>query len=191
MQLDRVPPRIVSAQLTGTTEFLPGVRPFGDRQREAVGSLAGIRRRRASEWVALSLACLSLLGQGERCRIDPRLSSPGETLKTYWQAVRSNDVAAVTDCFVERDLATPAAGMLWFLPPIQSLAIDSLRVVTVTSARVVVSYAVRFRPLGAERDRYFVNSSELVRVRGEWRLERALDEDGPSQPVPAPPAVDI
>jgi len=172
-------------------EPFSGVPFVAEPRLEAAGSLAGIRRRRASEWLALSLACLSLLGQGERCRIDPRLCSPGETLRTYWQAVRSNDVAAVTECFVDRELATPAAGMLWFLPPIQSVAIDSLRVVTVTSARVVVSYAVRFRPQGADRDRYFVNSSELVKVHGEWRLERALDDDGPSEPVPAPPAIDI
>ena len=161
-------------------EPFSGVPFVAEPRLEAAGSLAGIRRRRASEWLALSVACLSLLGQGERCRIDPRLCSPGETLRTYWQAVRSNDVAAVTECFVDRELATPAAGMLWFLPPIQSVAIDSLRVVTVTSARVV-----------AERDRYFVNSSELVKVRGEWLLERALDDDGPSEPVPAPPAIDI
>jgi len=137
------------------------------------------------------LAALSLIGQGERFHVDPRLASPSATIATYWQALRSDDAGAAGDCLVDPRDEVPFPGMLWFLPPTREMRLDHFRLVQVASGRVMVSYRVCYRPVGTHLEQSFVTGSELVRQRGEWRIARPLGEASMPDWRPIPRTVDI
>src|SRR5205814_4141924 len=79
--------------LSGTPEPSAGVdsgeQPGGDAIRDQRAGVSAMVRG----FVVIAIACMSLLGQGERSRVDPRFISPSATLTTYWNAMRSGDAA--------------------------------------------------------------------------------------------------
>ena len=193
MQLDRVPPRRHLAEYSGTLPGSLGVEEH-DRMGDAGGTRSDIHApaRMSRRGVLLvALAALSLIGQGERFRVDPRLASPSATIATYWQALRSDDSGAAADCLVDSREEMPFPGMLWFLPPTRELRLDHFRLVQVSSGRVMVSYRVCYRPEGTHLEQSFVTGSELVRQRGEWRIARPLGEASMPDWRPIPRTVDI
>jgi hypothetical protein len=129
----------------------------------------------------LSLTCWSLLGQGERCDVDSRFCSPSATLTTYWEALRSDDAGTVVQCFADPRLAVPYPGMLWFLPPSESVSVYS----------VLATYELRYRPVGQREDMMAVTGTELVHVHGEWKLSRPAPDLGLPEWRPVPQRVDI
>jgi len=191
MQLDRVPPRreasnVPSAiaghpaagQLSGTA-----ARPSGVWNVGAV--LAGIRaaRRRSAVWPrtgwrawAVVFATLSLLGQGERYRLDPRFDSPTATLLTYWAAVQDDDAEGVIECFAEPTRAIPYPGMVWAIPPARTLGLYTVRCEPAGQGRVLATYEVRVTARDALDAQRLAISTSLVRVRGAWRIDEALDD---------------
>jgi hypothetical protein len=199
VQLDRLPPRRSGADpgtpspVSGVPEddafgrdepeLLPRLDPAGhpasavgesDRPAESI-ELPGGHASRFRAWGLLLLACVSLLGQGERLRQDPRFRSPGAALETYWEALRANDVTTVAECFTEPEAAQPFPGMLWFLPPVDSLRVAEVRVVSATSGEIVAAYEVRFTPAGSARAQHFFTTSDLRRVGREWRIVPSPD----------------
>lgn len=140
--------------------------------------------------MALALS-VGLLGQGERCSIDARFSTPTTTLSTYWNALRSDDDATAIDCLLEGPYDVPYPGALWFMPPTEWLELDAFRSLPVTAGRVLVTYEVRFLPVGASLEQRFTTSHELVRGHGEWRIARTIGEAGMPEWKPIPRAVDI
>jgi len=149
------------------------------------------RRRGLREWAVLSLTCWSLLGQGERCEVDPRFSTPAATLTTYWESLRTDDAEAVEECFADPRQALPFPGMLWFLPPSETVIVGAIRYSAGTCGTVVTTYELRFRPLGSTEEMSVVTGSELVRLHGEWRIARASGEVGMPEWRPIPRRVDI
>jgi len=140
---------------------------------------------------ALVLLSLTLLGQGERCQVDPRFISPSSTLVTYWQAMREGDAEGVWECFVEGRHDLPTPGMLWFLPPIERVSLAEFRSLPVTGGRVMVSYEVRYVPDGLSEERSFRTADELVRMRGHWRIARPIGEASVPDLKPTPRPIDI
>lgn len=138
----------------------------------------------------VALACLSLLGQGERSRVDPRFISPSATLRTYWSALRAGDAYVAWECFVEGRHELPRPGMLWFLPPTDELTLDAFRSLPVAGGRILVSYEVRYRPAGTLEEHSFRSADELIRLRGEWRIARPIGEASMPEWQPSPRPVD-
>ena len=122
------------------------------------------------------LASLTLLGQGERCRVDARFISPSSTLETFWAAMAAGKAEDVWECFVEGRHDLPVPGMLWFLPSTDRIALTEFRSLPVASGRVLVSYEVRFVPVGDTTERSFRTGDELVRIRGQWRIARPIGQ---------------
>lgn len=180
------------ADLSGTTTPPAGVgiteRPEGD------ATPALVRRGGVSATVrgivVVAAACLSLLGQGERSRVDPRFVSPSATLTTYWSAMRTGDAMGAWECLVEGRHDLPMPGMLWFLPPTDDLSLDAFHSLPVTHGRILVSYEVRYRPSGTSELRHFRTADELVRMRGEWRIARPLGNASMPAYEPTPRPVD-
>ena len=81
--------------------------------------------------------------------------------------------------------------MLWAFPNTHALAIQQLRYVPIDADHVIVSYDVVFRPVGGEQDQSLSVMTEVVRVRGEWRVARPLTETGILNGLPPPTRVDI
>lgn len=134
---------------------------------------------------------MSLLGQGTQCRLDPALRTPGSALATYWEAVQLNDMDRLAACSLGFDEGTAYPGMLWAFPSTRAIRIEKMRFVPVDENRVVASYDVRFRPLGAREVHGLSVVTELVRARGEWRVARPLAEQGLLSGKPQPTRVDI
>lgn len=158
------PPPGVSTSITAIVEEAPVATP---------------PRSRRSEWRRAALilvAALSLLGQGERFRVDPRFRSPSTTLLAYWEALRQGDGDSAYECFVEGRHDLPVPGALWFLPPTDDLWLTGFRSLPVTAGRVMVTYEVHYRPRGVGEERMFKTGSELVRTHGEWRISQPLGE---------------
>ncbi|MBI1799688.1 MAG: hypothetical protein HYR73_08375 [Candidatus Eisenbacteria bacterium] len=170
-----------------------GVEP--DDREGIAGVVAPASRRVASlSWrgvLLLALGAASLLGQGERYRVNPRLISPSRTIASYWEALRRDDENAAAECTVEGNPDVPYPGMLWFLPPTSELTLSDFRSLPVSSGRVLVTYLVRYRPVGLEVDQSFVTGCELVRQHGEWRIEKPIGEASMPEWKPIPRAVDI
>ena len=118
----------------------------------------------------VSAVCCGLLGQGESFRVDARFSSPGNAIATYWEALRTDDVAVVSECFVSPEQAVPKPGTVWFLPPSRKISVTAVRYAPGEMGKVVATYEVHFQPVGNGEEMRFVTGSELVRVRGEWRI---------------------
>ncbi len=190
MQLDRVPPpRPLPLEDPRTPVPADGVFA-ADLHGEGVGS-PPVRRPRLRSWLLLSLALLTLLGQGERFQVDRRFRSPSSTLTTYWDALRRGDAETAWRCLTEVRHDAPFPGMLWFLPETDSFRLDAFRSLPVTAGRVMVTYEVRFRPVGQSVEQEFPTGNELVRVRGEWRIARSIGEVSMPDWRPTPRPVDI
>jgi hypothetical protein len=161
--------------------------PVGD------GTASGderLSRPRARDWLLIALVAFSLLGLGERCRVNPHLMSPSATLHRYWEALRAGDEASVAECLVEGTRDLPFPGMLWFLPPTRELWIDDFRSLPVQAGRVLTTYQVHFVANGTDDVETFRTGSELVRNRGEWRIARPLGEASMPEWRPIHRAVD-
>ncbi|MBI5711498.1 MAG: hypothetical protein HZC42_14530 [Candidatus Eisenbacteria bacterium] len=143
------------------------------------------------EWALVLVGAVSLLGQGERCIVDRRFASPSATLATYWEALRASDEETVAECVLGGPEGQPFAGMLWFMPPTRELHLAAFRSLPVTGGRVMVTYEVRFHPLGVLEEQRFEAGNELVRRRGEWRIARTLGNASMPEWRPIPRAVDI
>ncbi|HEV2106321.1 MAG TPA: hypothetical protein VGU27_11395 [Candidatus Eisenbacteria bacterium] len=141
--------------------------------------------------VLVLAAAYSLLGQGERFRVDPRLSTPSATLQSFWESLRENDAVGAYDCLVEGRHDVPEPGALWFLPPTDELWLTGFRSLPVTAGRVMVSYEVHYRPSATGDERMFRTGSELVRTRGEWRIARPLGQASMPEWKPTPGPVTI
>jgi hypothetical protein len=137
------------------------------------------------------LASLTLIGQGERTSVDPRFRSPSSTLLTYWESLREGDADATHECFVDERSEQPMPGALWFLPPTDDLWLTAFHSLPVTSKRVMVRYEVHYKPLGSHEERMFTTGSELVRVRGEWRIMQPVGEASMPEWKPEHAPVDI
>src|SRR5262245_20149449 len=86
VQLDRVPPRKTVPEVSGTTDGSPGVIGL-DRMGDAGSVAPGLPMGARLTWrgaLMIGLAALSLTGQGERFRVDPRFATPSATISTYW-----------------------------------------------------------------------------------------------------------
>ena len=136
-------------------------------------------------------ASLTLLGQGERVRIDPRFRSPSTTLITYWEALRTGDADMAFDCFVSHRDDQPMPGALWFLPPTDELWLNGFNSLPVTGGRVMVRYEVHYKPRGSGEERMFQTGSELVRSQGEWRIAQPLGQASMPEWKGEPAPVDI
>lgn len=198
MQLDRVPPRRgASCPLAASGPDIPGtgVPPEGvyrdDRSGGNGGDPAPSRRIRTWQFAVLGLAAFALLGQGERCQVDPRFGTPSATLTTYWSALRDGDSETVAECVLDDAQGQPFPGMLWFMPPTRELRLGEFRSLPVSSGRLYVTYEVRFRPLGALEEQRFETGHELVRSPGGWHIARGLGEASLPEWQPIPRAVDI
>ena len=194
MQLDS--PTIARPQtFPGTNDVPAGVVPaerpsWGDVSVRSASPVRGWARWRRG--VALALFSLTLLGQGERATVDSRFISPSATLETYWSSLRAGDANGAWECLVEgRHQQLPRPGMLWFLPPTDELTLAEFRSLPVTGGRILVSYEVRFRPVGDEDVRSFRSADELVRMRGEWRIARPIGDVSMPEWQPIPRPVDI
>lgn len=141
--------------------------------------------------VLVLFASLSLLGQGERCRVDTRFSSPSATLETFWNAMAAGNAEDVWECFVEGRYDLPVPGMLWFLPPTERIGLSEFRSLPVASGRVLVTYEVRFVPSGSAEERSFRTGDELVRIRGQWRIARPIGQASMPEIRLPPRTVDI
>lgn len=178
MRLDLLAPRPPRAEIYGTP-----APPAGVAEGESSGDdRAAWRRPYRSPgpgirgWLLVLVAALSLLGQGERFRVDERFLTPSSVLVTYWTALQSGDTDGAYECFVEGRNDLPMPGALWFLPPTDDLWLEGFRSLPVTSGRVLVSYEVHYRARGNREERKFRTGNELVRVRGEWRIAGPLGE---------------
>ncbi len=196
MQLDRVPPprqalpALPGPDVPGTDPLPGGVCP-DDRCGGDGQTLTPPCRIRAWQWALLAFSAFALLGQGERCRVDPRFGTPSATLVTYWSALRDGDAEAVAECMLDDAGGQPFPGMLWFMPPTNELRLGEFRSLPVSAGRLFVTYEVRFRPLGALQDQRFETGHELVRRESGWRIARGLGEASLPEWQPIPRAVDI
>ena len=148
------------------------------------------RRMGLREWGLLALVTWSLLGLGERCRVNERLTSPSRTLTTYWEALRNGDDATAAECLCNGPQDLPMPGQLWFLPPTSRFELAEFRSLPVASGRVMVTYEVRYLPTGTSTVLSFHTGNELVRERGEWRIARRLGEASMPDWSPVRRAVD-
>jgi hypothetical protein len=182
-----LPPHLppVAPKHSGTSATLAGVSASDGSDRAA-----SKRRRTGLHLWMVVLASLTLLGQGERCLVDPRFASPSATLLTFWSAMREGNAEEVWECFVEGRDDLPMPGMLWFLPPTERISLAEFRALPVTAGRVLVRYEVHFVPRGFDEERVFVTGDELVRLRGQWRIARPIGQV--SAPIwdKIPPTVD-
>lgn len=183
LQLDRVPPRPRDLfEIPGTSRLPFGVEPPTPAGLPArfVSVTDPPRRARVRSWLALSVACWTLLGHGETQWVDPRFATPATTVTTYWDALGRDDIRTVAECFVDPDAVVPKVGSVWFLPRTRRIDVRALRYGSSDTGDLVVTYEVRFVPMGANEEQRFVIGSELVRVRGEWRIQGWADD--PSWP---------
>lgn len=153
-----------------------------------------MRRGAPLGWRGVLLVALgftSLLGEGERYRVDPRLTTPSRTIVSYWEALRSDDEQGALECTTEGSEDVPYPGMLWFLPPTTDLTLTGFKSLPISSGHVMVTYVVRYQPVGSAFEQAFVTGCELVRRRGEWRIARPIGEASMPEWKPIPHAVDI
>lgn len=203
MQLDRVPPRkgvpppVAAGNVPGTALPPAGVcegdRPGGDGGGPAPGAGPATPPHRIRAWqlAVVGIAACALLGQGEPCRVDPRFGSPSATLATYWSALRDGDAETAAECAVDGAAGQPFPGMLWFMPPTREVRLGEFRSLPVSAGRLLVTYEVRFRPLGAVEEQRFETGHELVRLRDGWHIAGGLEGTHLPEWQSIPRAVDI
>jgi len=190
VQLDRIPPRSAPTPESGTSDPPAGVQEVdGSTGNGTVQAEVWIRRPVSLRaWALLAWLTFAVLGQGERFHLDHRFRTFDATLTTYWEALRSNDAGGAWECLADGTTGMPYPGMLWFLPPSDDLSLGNLRPLPIERGRMVVSYEVRYRPRGSDRELSFRTSSELVQKHGEWRIAHPIDAASVPEwrPLPVP-----
>ena len=170
MRLELLQP--VPYRPSGTPGAILGVIDLGlPRARE--GRRLGIRG-----WLVVLLVAMSLLGQGEHSRVDPRFRLPSTTLQTYWDALAAGDADRAWTCFIDGKHDVPMPGSVWFLPATDDLWLTGYHALPVSADRVMVSYEVHYRDSWTGEERMFRFGNELVRQRGEWRIAKPIGEAG-------------
>ena len=127
-------------------------------------------------WFAVLTVACTLLGQGERCRIERTYRSPATTIQAYWEALRGGDADAAWACFAEGRPDVPMPGAVWFLPTTDDLWLTGYRALPVAPSRRMVSYEVHYRDRWSGEERMFRFGNELVRRRGEWHIAKPIGE---------------
>ncbi len=127
-------------------------------------------------WLVVMAVACTLLGQGERSRVDRRFRAPSTTLQTYWEALRAGDADGAWACFIDGRRDVPMPGSIWFLPSTDDLWLSGYRSLPVTAGRVMVSYEVHYRDRVTGDERMFRFGNELVRVNGEWHIAKPIGE---------------
>lgn len=192
MQLDRVPPARKTPQELGPGTPLVGVEHEAETSESSNRAPQPIGRRIGGRalW-AIALCGLSLLWQGERYRIDTGLTTPQRTVASFWRALRHGDETGAARCMVEGSHGLPFPGMLWFLPPTREFTLSNFQTMPVEGDHLLVTYLVRYTPVGVESEQAFVTSFEMVRQHGEWLIVRPVGEASMPEWKPFPRAVDI
>ena len=170
MQLDRVPFPRSTPQETGTPAPPGGVGRVACSSDDFPSSLAPTKRVSALSCLMLLILCFAVLGQGQRCEVDPRFGSPGATLLTFWEALRTGDAETASMCFEEGSYSGPYPGTVWFMPPSRDLRLEAVHSLPVRPGRVLVNYEVHYFAIGAAEELSFQTGSHLVEARGEWRI---------------------
>ena len=127
-------------------------------------------------WFAVLTVACTLLGQGERCRVERTYRSPATTIQAYWEALRGGDADAAWACFAEGRPDVPMPGAVWFLPSTDDLWLTGYRALPVAPSRTMVSYEVHYRDRWSGEERMFRFGNELVRRRGEWHIAKPIGE---------------
>ena len=135
--------------------------PSGTAPRERVSALS---------WLLVLALCFGVLGQGQRCEMDPRFGSPVSTLRTYWQALSSGDAETAAQCIEDGNYTGPYPGSVWFMPTTRDLRLEAVRSLPVHRGRVMVNYEVHYFALGIAEELSFRTESHLVQSHGEWRI---------------------
>jgi hypothetical protein len=170
VQLDRVPlPRPVS-QETGTPTPPGGVGSVACANDEVLSSATPRERVSALSWLLVLTLCFSVLGQGQRCEMDPRFGSPVSTLRTYWEALSAGDAETASECIEDGNYTGPYPGAVWFMPTTRDLRLEEVHSLPVRRGRVMVNYEVHYFALGIAEELSFRTENHLVQVRGEWRI---------------------
>ncbi len=189
VRLELLKPTVV-ATIPGTTAPERGVGADAPARPPGAACVVHVRIDWRNTLLVL-LASLTLLGQGERARVDPRFRSPSTTLLTYWEALREGDADAAMECFLTRRDDQPVPGAVWFLPPTDELWLEGFNSLPVTAGRVMVRYEVHYKPRGTGEERMFPTGSELVRSHGEWRIAQPLGKASMPEWKPESLPVDI
>lgn len=170
MQLDRVPLSRPVAQESGTPAPPDGVGTVACANIQSPSSPEPRERVRALSWMMLLVLCFAVLGQGQRCDVDPRFGSPASTLLTYWEALRSGDAETAAQCIEDGNYTGPYPGSVWFMPPTRDLHLEDVHSLPVRRGRVMVNYEVHYFAYGVGEELSFHTENHLVQVRGEWRI---------------------
>ena len=152
-----------------------GVEPEARLSALAMPAREGTRLGWRGWFAVLTVSC-SLLGQGERCRIERTYRSPCTTIQAYWEALRAGDAEAAWACFAEGRPDVPMPGAVWFLPSTDDLWLTGYRALPVAPSRMMVSYEVHYRDHRSGEERMFRFGNELVRQRGEWHIAKPIGE---------------
>jgi len=170
VQLDRVPLSRSILQETGTPAPPGGVGTLACASDETPSRAEPAEQVSGLSGLMVVCLCFALLGQGQRCDVDPRFASPTATLQTYWEALRAGDAETASMCIDEGSYTGPYPGSVWFMPESRDLRLESVHALPVRPGRVLVNYEVHYFALGASEEFSFSTGSHLVRVRGEWRI---------------------
>lgn len=177
MQLDRVPPaRPVPEEESGTAAPPVGVGMAACPSPDSPFPPPPLAPAGALSYVLVLLLCVALLGQGQRCTIDPRFSSPIATLRTYWQSLELGDAETASLCIEEGSYTGPYPGSVWFMPPSRDLTLSAVHALPVRRGRVMVNYEVHYFALGAAEELSFRTESQLIERHGEWRITPPFGE---------------
>jgi len=186
VQLDRVPPpRPVRQQESGTVAPPVGVGMAACPSPDSPSPSPPLAPAGPLSCALVLLMCVALLGQGQRCIIDPRFNSPIATLRTYWESLQQGDAETASLCIEDGGYTGPYPGSVWFMPPSRNLTLTEVHALPVRRGRVMVNYEVHYFALGAAEELSFKTESQLVEHHGEWRITPPFGEVNaqPWQPI--------
>jgi len=184
VQLDRIPPRSLAREETGTPAPPAGVVPDACSIQPSLAPPVPAPRAGIRSWALVLLLGFAVLGQGSRCQVDVRFRSPLATLVTFWNALRDGDAETASLCLEDGEYQGPLPGTVWSLPPTRSLRLQSVNQLPVRRGLVMVNYEVHYLAEGVSEELSFPVENRLVQVRGEWRISAPLGEA--SVPVTRP-----
>lgn len=136
---------------------------------------------RSQVLACLGAALLAFGFGGERPPTDPRFATPESTLRTFWRSVEQGSPEHALECF-EGIGFQRTARLLLRLPSLTSLEIRDVRVEPAGTERVLIRYQVRYRLRGADQTHAFRSADELLRVRGQWRIQRPMPSGEGARP---------
>jgi hypothetical protein len=125
--------------------------------------------------IIILLANFIFCSQENNQVIDPRFETPEKTLTTYWAYLKDRDYKNALGCFSGFKDSYYDSSLIYPLPDIESLQIDSfIQHKEISRKEVIIFYRIKFYSKIDKTWKSFTTGDKLVFTKTGWKIKDVI-----------------